>query len=155
MGSIGGGCRGVPLGEGLQDHMVQEGGDKGKQEKGEGEHQHQPHRHQGKQRTTRPHHGHGSRQAHEDHHDPEQNLAIDITKGEGASHLIGGKTFHGPRLFLLPVMAPGAGRDGTVVELFIKVLRPARTCLLPFCPGPDSLDCLSYSQAPPAIGHAS
>ena len=75
--------------------VVEQGCGEGEEQEGQRQHQDQADAHQGQHRFRRPHQGQAGSQAGHDHEDPDQDLGVDVAKGERAAECVALLAHHG------------------------------------------------------------
>ena len=79
---------GVPLIRRFEADVVEQGGGESEEQEGQRQHQDQADSHQGQHGFGRPHQGQAGGEAGHDHQDPDQDLGVDVPKGERAAECV-------------------------------------------------------------------
>jgi len=87
-GVLWGPALGFPLARRIEVDVVEQGGGEGEEQEGQRQHQDQADPHQGQHRFGRPHQGQAGGEAGHDHQDPDQDLGVDVPKGERAAECV-------------------------------------------------------------------
>ncbi len=107
-------------GGGVQGDVVEQGGDEGEEQEGQRQHENHAHHHQGENGVICPHQGQAGRQADENYQQPDNDMGVDVPKGEGATELIGLRELHGGSAGVLPqlrtVRSPWAKKSTSILK---------------------------------------
>ena len=104
----------------VEGDVVEQGGDEGEEQEGQRQYEDHADHHQGENGVVGPHQGQPGRQADEDHQQPDDDLGVDVPKGEGATELIGLRELHGGSAGVLPqlrkVRSPWAKKSTSILK---------------------------------------